>query len=62
MEFDLYSMFLSILEQEGLLSELGSLEDEYGPDYLLEAVRDLASPEVYVQLIEAAEENYDLVF
>lgn len=61
-EFDLYSMFLQILDGEGLLSELGPLEEEYGPEYLLEAVRDIASPEVYVQLIEAEEEDYDLVF
>jgi hypothetical protein len=61
-EFDLYSIFLKILDDERLLTELGPLEEEYGSDYLLEAVRDIASPEVYVQYIESEVEDYDLVF
>lgn len=61
-EFDLYSILLKILESENLLTELGSLEAEYGSEYLLEAVRDIASPEVYVQFIESQVEGYDLVF
>ncbi len=61
-EFDLYTMLLEIMEKEGVLDEMEALEREYGADYVLEALQDMASPEVYVDLIRKHPKDYDLVF
>ena len=61
-EFDLYDILLEFLRREGVLDSLPLLEEEEGTGYLLEALRDVASPEVYVEYIQSIEENYQVVF
>lgn len=61
-EFDLYQMLLTILEREGVLEEVAVMEEEEGSDYLLEALQDLANPEVYIKLMEEREKDYQVVF
>lgn len=61
-EFDLYSLLLQILEQQGLLDEMGGLEEEYGTEYILEGIRSVVDPEVYIQIIENHPKDYDIVF
>ena len=61
-EFDLYEMILDLLRKEGVLEELPQMEEEQGSNYLAEALQDIASPEVYIQLIADQVEGSDIVF
>lgn len=61
-EFDLYEMMLGLLKREGVLDELPEIEDEQGSKYIAEALQDIASPEVYVELIANQVEESDIVF
>ncbi len=61
-EFDLYDLMLELLNREGVLANLPEMENEQGTQYIFEALRDLASPEVYVELIAKRVAGYDLVF
>ena len=61
-EFDLFEMLLEILRSERVLEVIPSLEAEKGSEYILEAIRDLASPEVYVSMIDGKTEGYQIVF
>ncbi|KUO78969.1 MAG: hypothetical protein APF81_15605 [Desulfosporosinus sp. BRH_c37] len=61
-EFDLYKMLLDLLRRERVLDDLSQIEDEQGSKYIAEALRDIASPEVYVELIASQVEGSDIVF
>ena len=61
-EFDLYAMILDLLIREGVLDDLPEIENEQGSKYIAEALRDIASPEVYVELIADQVEGSDIVF
>lgn len=61
-EFDLYEMILDLLRREGVLEDLPRMEEEQGSAYLAEALQDIASPEVYVELIADQVEGSDIVF
>ena len=61
-EFDLYKMILELLRREGVLEEIAQMEEEQGSTYLAEALQDIASPEVYVELIADQVEGSDIVF
>ncbi len=61
-EFDLYELLLGILKSESVLEQIANLEAERGSEYILEAIRDLASPEVYVSLIDGKTEESQIVF
>ena len=61
-EFDLYEMMIDLLNREGILEELPQIEIEQGSKYLLEALRDIASPEVYVEQIANQAAGYDIIF
>lgn len=60
-EFDLYEMMLDLLKREGVLDDLSQLENEQGSKYLLEALRDIASPDVYVKQIAEQADGYDVI-
>jgi hypothetical protein len=61
-EFDLFEMMLGLLKREGVLDDLPQMEDEQGSKYIAEALQDMASPEVYVELIADQVEGSDIVF
>ena len=61
-EFDLYEILMGLLAKEGVLDDMALLENESGSNYALEAMQDIASPEVYVNLIGDRVEGYDIVF
>lgn len=61
-EFDLYALLLQILDQQGLLGEMEKLEQEYGTEYLLEGIRSVADPEVYIDIIQSHPKEYEIVF
>ncbi|OLN27957.1 DUF1788 domain-containing protein [Desulfosporosinus metallidurans] len=61
-EFDLYDMMLALLKHEGVLEDLPQIEAEQGSMYISEALRDIASPEVYVEQISDQIEGADMVF
>ena len=61
-EFDLYTMMVDLLKREGVLDDLPQIEDEQGSMYIAEALRDIASPEVYVEMIAEQSEGSDIVF
>ncbi len=61
-ELDLYEILLMILEREDLLQEIPKTEKEQGTDYILEAIRDLARPEMYVDIIAKESKDYEIVF
>jgi hypothetical protein len=61
-EFDLYELMLDLLKREGVLADLPEIENEQGSKYILEALRDIASPEVYVKQIAARAAGYDIIF
>ncbi|NLC46664.1 MAG: DUF1788 domain-containing protein [Firmicutes bacterium] len=61
-EFDLYAILIDFLESEELVEEIVRLEEEKGPEYILEAIRDVASPDFYVDYIAARGEDYQIVF
>jgi len=61
-EFDLYAMMLDLLKKEGVLDDLPRIEEEQGSEYLAEALRDIAGPEVYIKLIADQVKGTDIVF
>lgn len=61
-EFDLYEMILDLLRREEVLADLPQMEEEQGSAYLAEALQDIASPEVYIELIADQVEGSDIVF
>lgn len=60
-EFDLYTMMLDLLKREGVLDHVPQLEEEHGSIYLAEALRDIASPEVYTEMIAKQAKGSELV-
>ncbi len=61
-EFDLYNLMLEALDWEGVLADLSDLENEHGSKYIFEALRDMASPDVYVEMIAGRSAGHDIVF
>lgn len=61
-ELDLYEILLSIMEKEGLLHDIPTIEKEQGTDYILEAIRDLANPDMYVDIIARESMDHEIVF
>lgn len=61
-EFDLYEMMLDLLKKEGVLEDLPQIEEQQGSKYLAEALKDIASSEVYVSLIRDQVGDSDIVF
>ena len=51
-ECDLYELFLQILEENGILDSVGPMEEEDGPDYLLEQIKIVVSPEALISKME----------
>jgi hypothetical protein len=47
-ERDMYMIFLEILEDEDVLDEIPRLEEEEGPESLLETLQNIASPEAFI--------------
>lgn len=61
-EFDLYEMMIDLLDREGVLEDLPQIEKEQGSKYLFEALRDISSPEVYVEQIADRAAGSDIIF
>ena len=61
-EFDLYDMMLDLMKREEVLDDLPKIEDEQGSMYIAEALQDIASPEVYIELMAEQAKRSDMVF
>lgn len=61
-EFDLYNMLLDILKREGVLDDLPQMEEQEGSKTVEDALKDIASSDVYVSLIANQVKDSDIVF
>lgn len=49
MEYDLFEIFLSLLQDKRILAPIPALEEKRGPDYLLAQLQKVASPEAFLE-------------
>lgn len=60
--FDLYDVASSILEERGLTGRLSETEERRGPDFLLEAIKSVVTPEAYIGAMNAGLKDERIVF
>ena len=53
-ECNLYSIFLSICDEMGVLEEIPAMEDDEGSDFLLEQLHAFATPDAFVEKMQYA--------
>ena len=51
-ECNLYQIFLSICEEMGIQDEIPVMEDDEGPDFLLEQLQAFATPDAFVEKMQ----------
>lgn len=57
-EYDLYEVFLNILEEKRVLKSVASLEDKKGKEHLLAQIQKIASPMAFVSKMKYEPHNY----
>lgn len=61
-EFDLYKMLIQMTKEDGVFDELFNYEEENGKDDFFDAIREMASPKVFIEKIKQGSINYDILF
>ncbi|MFV0503482.1 MAG: DUF1788 domain-containing protein [Lachnospirales bacterium] len=59
--YDLYQIFLEILEEKGVLNKVSKLEEKKGKDNLLFQLKKIATPDAFINKIYEPDQHIDIV-